>query len=268
MTRGLDHIVHAVRDLNAVKKQYEALGFTTTPPALHPWGTGNSLVQLDRSFVEILSVEQPHKIAPPAVGEFSFGQFNQRFLALREGMSMLVFSSDDASADLARWRGNGVHTYAPFGFSRIATLPGGDQVTVSFSLAFATHPEMPNAGWFVCQQHAPEHFWKPQYQHHDNGASRMDRVWLQAEEPARCAEFLAALFPGESSLEEDSDGVSLVMGYGTVVVRPAAYMRERFPGMALPAAESGPAFAAVTMERAVTGEPRLEAVAGLTIELL
>jgi len=268
MTRGLDHIVHAVHDLGAVRRQYGALGFTTTPPALHPWGTGNALVQLDRSFVEILSVEQPQEIVAPAAGEFSFGQFTREFLALREGMSMLVFSSDDANADLARWRGSGVQTYAPFGFSRTATLPDGEQVTVSFSLAFATHPDMPHAGWFVCQQHAPEHFWKPQYQHHDNGASRMDSVWLQAEEPARCAEFLAALFPGESSLEEDTDGVTLMMGYGKVVVRPAGYMRERFPGMALPPAEAGPAFVAVSMGRIDPGEPRQEVVAGLIVELL
>ena len=71
MTRGLDHIVHAVHDLGAVQRQYAALGFTTTPPALHPWGTGNTLVQLDRSFVEILSVEEPSKIAAPAAGEFA-----------------------------------------------------------------------------------------------------------------------------------------------------------------------------------------------------
>ncbi len=66
--RGLDHVVHAVRDLHAARSAYAALGFTTTPPALHPWGTGNSLVQLDRSFFEILSVEAPEKIVAASAG--------------------------------------------------------------------------------------------------------------------------------------------------------------------------------------------------------
>ena len=263
--RGLDHLVHSVRDLDAARNQYEAAGFTTTPRALHPWGTANSLVQFDRSFIEILSVEEPENIAAPAAGEFSFGRFNQDFLALREGMSMMVFSSDDANADLQRWRADGVQTYEPFGFSRLATLPDGQQVTVSFSLAFATHPHMPRAGWFVCQHHNPEHFWKPHYQRHANGAARMDCVWLQADEPAQYADFLSSLFPDETQIEDDAHGVTLVLEYGKVAVRKPAFLAERFPGMALPPTAEGPAFAAVSIGGDGTGTPRCVNITGLVV---
>lgn len=269
LLRGLDHVVHAVRDLQAVAAHYETLGFTTTPPALHPWGTGNALVQLDRSFVEILHVAEPGKIVAPDAGEFSFGGYNREFLARREGMSMLVFSTEDTDADLARWRAASLHTYAPFGFSRAATLPDGEQVTVAFSLAFVTHPAMPDAAFFTCRQHHPEHFWKPRYQRHGNGAARMQRVWLQAEDPAACEPFLAALFP-EGQVAHEPDGVTLALEYGELAVRTPASLAERFPGQPLPPTDRGPAFAALTLARApdAAGTGFREAVAGLVVELV
>lgn len=268
MTRGLDHAVHAVHDLEAARARYETLGFTTTPRALHPWGTGNSLVQLDRSFVEILGVESPDRIRGPGEGEFSFGDFNQRFLRVREGMSMLVFSSSDARADRERWLAAGLETYAPFDFSRSATLPGGEQVTVAFSLAFVTHPGMPCAAWFVCQQHHPEHFWKRDYQSHANGAASMRCVWVLAEDPDRYLPFLEALFPGEATVSGVAGGVDLVLGYGRVAVRTPVALARRFPELSLPAAGQGPAFVAVTMARAAgSGELRRDTIDGLLVEI-
>ena len=257
--------MHAVRDLRGAASAYGALGFTTTPPAMHPWGTGNSLVQLDRSFFEILSVEAPEKIEPAASGSFAFGQFNVNFLREREGMSMLVFSSDDARADGKRWRDAGLETYEPFDFSRTATLPDGEEVTVAFSLSFVTHPLMPGCAWFVCQQHYPEHFWKPAYQRHDNGARSMSCVWMQAEEPEVHGDFLSTLFPGESELVTDEGGVTLKLGYGQVAVRTPEFLQSRFTHQTLPAADAGPSFVAVSIDCG-GGTPRLDGVHGLVIE--
>jgi hypothetical protein len=266
--RGLDHIVLAVRDLEAARSRLAALGFTTTPKALHPWGTANSLVQMEGSFIELLGLDDPAKIVAPGPGEFSFGDYNRRYLAQREGMSMLVFSSDDAAADLARWRREGLETYAPFDFSRSATLPSGEQVTVAFSLAFVTHPEMPWAAWFVCQQHNPEHFWKPEYQRHDNAAHTMERVWMQAQAPERYAEFLSRLFPGARLREEDA-GVTLELERGSVAVRRRDRLAARFPWLRLPGATESPAFVAVTLARAGGGAAPViaEQVCGLGLEV-
>ena len=51
MNRAIDHLVLCVRDLEAARAIYRRLGFTLTPPARHPWGTGNSLVQLQGNFL-------------------------------------------------------------------------------------------------------------------------------------------------------------------------------------------------------------------------
>jgi len=51
-----------------------------------------------------------------------------------------------------------------FDFSRQAALPGGGEATVAFSLAYVTDGRMPEIAFFTCQQHAPQYFWKPEYQ--------------------------------------------------------------------------------------------------------
>ena len=248
INRGIDHLVVAVPDLNEAISRYQALGFTTTPKAMHPWGTGNALVQLDRSFFELLSIEDASAMQPAEGSAFGFGEFNQRFLRRRQhGLSMLVFSTMDAQADRARWQSAGLDVYDPFGFARKARLPDGKEVEVSFSLSFVTHPEMPWAAWFVCQQHAPEHFWKPQYQSHPNTAQSLLRVWMVAPEPHRYTSFLSALFD-EGELSEDDATVDLQLPYGGLALVTPEHAREHIPGFD-PAivAEDGPRFVAASL---------------------
>jgi catechol 2,3-dioxygenase-like lactoylglutathione lyase family enzyme len=46
MRHGLDHIVHAVRDLDAAAEFYASAGFTVGARDRHAWGTHNRIVQL------------------------------------------------------------------------------------------------------------------------------------------------------------------------------------------------------------------------------
>ena len=89
MPRGLDHVVHAVRDLDVAAEVYRRLGFTVGARNRHPWGTHNQLVQLSGFFVELLTVAEPEKLG---IDGFSalFGTFNRRFLKEQEGLSLLV----------------------------------------------------------------------------------------------------------------------------------------------------------------------------------
>lgn len=56
MPHGLDHIVHAVRDLDAAAEFYGRAGFTVGARNRHPWGTHNRIVQLKNCYIEILEV--------------------------------------------------------------------------------------------------------------------------------------------------------------------------------------------------------------------
>jgi hypothetical protein len=238
--KGLDHLVLCGRDLDAMRTFYASLGFTLTPPARHPFGTGNSLVQLDGVFLELLTVVAPDDIPPHRSDHFSFAAFNRDYLAKRQGFSMLVLDSGDARADVARYRREGVTAYEPFDFSRQAKLPDGEVVTVGFSVAFASMKEAPRAGFFSCQQHAPQHFWKPDYQRHANTAHTVSEVWLVADEPQACAAFLH----GWSGIAPvvDHQAVVLQTARGKVMVETPVDFQMR-TGLPAPDLDEGPLFA-------------------------
>lgn len=197
--RAIDHIGIATHDLDALATNYQALGFTLTPRAYHQdhMGTSNRLVQFKgRNFIELLTVDRPETMLPHAPGFMGFGQFNHDFLAKREGLSLVVFQTQDTAADLARWKANGLDVYDQFNFERYATLPDGSQVTVRFELGFVTSPALPDVMFYVCHNKAEEHFWKPQYQTHANGAEELTGVSLYSDTPAEAGMFLCSLFDG------------------------------------------------------------------------
>lgn len=238
----IDHLVLAGHDLEVMRARYAALGFTLTPHGRHPFGTANSLVQFDRrSFLELLTVAAPDKVPPHQPNRFSFAAFNRDYLAHGEGFSMLVLNATDARADVADFRQKGLATYEPFDFSREAALPSGETATVGFSLAFATLKGAPDAGFFTCQQHAPEHFWKPEYQKHPNTARGVNEVVMVAGKPQALTGFLEGFCGAPSRQIEDGILIKLDRGNLSVMTPDAYFHRFR---MVPPDLQRGPRFAA------------------------
>jgi len=222
--RGLDHIVHAVRDLDAARALYQRLGFTVGARNRHPpaWGTENHIVQFAGCFVELLALADPTHIAPHAPRSFSFGAFNRDFLAHREGLSMLALEGRNARADADAFRAAGVGDFAVFDFEREARRPDGSMVKVAFSLAFARDEQAPDAAFFTSQQHYPENFWNPVFQVHANTAERIAAIVLVAENPTDHHIFLSAFV--ERELMATSSGVTIHTPRGDIVVMdPAAF---------------------------------------------
>ena len=220
--RSIDHVVIAVRDLDEARAAYARLGFTLTPVARHPFGTSNSLAQLHGAFLELLAVTDPDRIVETTAEEFSFGDFNRRFLAHREGISMLALASTDADADRADFDAHELPVYAPFHFARTARGPDGAEREVAFSLAFTSDARMPDAGFFTCQHHFPENFWRLEYQRHRNGAMRLDAAIMEAGDPADIHEFLT-YFTGQHDIRSDSLGIDFDLGGGHLqVMTPVA----------------------------------------------
>ena len=251
MNRGIDHLVLDVRDLDRARETYSRFGFTTTPRATHPFGTGNSLVQLQGNFLELLTVVDEAKFAPPASGQFGFGAYNKGYLDAREGMSMLVFEGHDASGDHADFAANRLDTHQPFHFERKATLPDGTDVTVAFSLVFVTDKRMPDAVFFTCQQHAPEYFWKPEYQRHENGASVISEVVMVADTPADLSGLYGGMQGPEAVATEDGSlRVATARGHVSVVT-PRGF-ETRFG--AAPVGPNTPHFAAFQIRVADLGK--------------
>ena len=245
--RGIDHLVLCANSLDAACARYHDMGFTLTPKALHPFGTANALVQLgDRSFLELLAVEDASAIPAPGPGQFSFARFNQRFIESGpgEGFSMLVLDSEDSQADHAAYTAAGLSPHEHFGFSRLAKLPTGEEVTVKFSMAFVTDDRMPDTAYFTCQQHhAPELFWKPEYQTHANTASGISEVILAGDDPLALNDFFGKL-TGSSELSSSPDRVSVQSARGKVTVMSMAEWARHFPESYAPDMPSGPRLAA------------------------
>jgi catechol 2,3-dioxygenase-like lactoylglutathione lyase family enzyme len=216
MSRKFDHLVLAVENLERASQFYEAIGFTLTPQAQHPFGTGNRLAQMQGCFLEILGVTKPENVSEAKPGAFSFGAYNRDFLKSRQGMSMMVLQSDDAKADRDDFRSAGLQTYEMFDFSREARQPDGSVETVGFTLAFASVPELPEAVAFTCQQWRPDLFWKPEYQDHPNTANSISEVFMVADDAEPAERFLKGL-----DVDADDARVS--------VMTPSGFA-ERFPG--------------------------------------
>ena len=242
MSRGIDHLVLCVNDLKKARAHYEKLGFTMTPEAQHPFGTGNTLAQLQGCFLEVLSVTRPELITEASNEVFSFAAFNRDYLKRNEGMSMLVLDSSDERADRAEFLDKKLHVHAPFDFQRLAKLPDGREETVGFSLTFLSDHSLPDMGFFTCKQWRPDLFWKEQYQQHANGALGIDEVFIVSPDPAGPTKFLAA-FADSLEIETDNGAARVSTPRGILGVYTPEALERMFPGAFDTAAVTTPFFA-------------------------
>ncbi len=236
MPHGLDHIVHAVRDLDAAAEFYARTGFTVGTRNRHPWGTHNRIVQLKNCYIEILEVAESGKIVPHGTRSFSFGAFNRDFLAQREGFSMLLLNSSDAVLDARSFEAAGIGGFEVFDFAREGQKPDGTHVKLAFSLAFAADPASPDLRFAACQHHLPENFWNPALQSHGNGARSVQGVTVIASNPAAHQPFLKA-FTAVGEVRRGASGVQAHTENGNIEILEPAAFRDRYGTSAEPIGE-------------------------------
>lgn len=230
MSRAIDHLVLCVDDLDAAISAYSRLGFTVTPRAVHPFGTGNALIQLDGMYLELLAVLDPDKIANSDLSQpFSFPIYNRDYLRHRQGMSMLALQSDDAEKDREKFIAGGASVPPVFHFERDAKTPDGDVVGVAFSLAYANHPLLRHAVTFVCQhRHPVQNFYFPAYQAHPNGAQAIGKVIVDHWAAEAVKDFYTDI--GADTLIDVLHGDELVARYG---IDDHAFPTDGFAGFEL-----------------------------------
>jgi hypothetical protein len=227
MPHGLDHIVHAVRDLDAAAEIYRRAGFTVGARNRHAWGTHNRIVQLKNCFIEILTVAEPDKIVPHGSRSFSFGAYHRDFLAEREGFSMLILNSSNAALDARSFEATGIGGFKVFDFSREGAKPDGTPVKLAFSLAFAQDQASPSLRFAVCQHHFPENFWDPAFQIHANGTKAVPGAVMVADSPTDHHIFLKA-FTGLQDLHSSSIGVRARTENGDIEIVEQVAFRDQF----------------------------------------
>jgi hypothetical protein len=244
MPRGIDHIVHAVRDLDAAAALYKNLGFIVGPRNRHPraWGTQNHIVQTPDTFIELLGVADESGIVPHSSKHFSFGAFNRDFLKRGEGLSMLVLKGRGAP-DAEEFRAKSIGDFELYEFEREGKRPDGTALLVSFALAFARDPHSPDTGFFTCQhRHPPGNFWNPEFQRHANGATGVAGVVAVAADPERHRAFMQAFADADATRKEG--GISIATPRGEIEIVTAPAFTGRY-GVAAPDTVRGARLAAI-----------------------
>ena len=266
MARGLDHLAHAVRDLDAGAALYRSLGFTVGARNRHPWGTHNNIVQFPGCFIELLTLAEPEKLGDDGFSKL-FGAYTGDFLKRHEGLSLLILQSEDAAADEAAFRDVGIAASDTMRFEREGKRPDGTAVKVAFSLAFAEDKLASDIHFATCQQHYPENFWNPAFQKHANSASGVAGVVAVAGEPERHRAFMQAFAGADAT--GSGDGFGMATPRGTIeVVTPKTFVARY--GVAAPDVTKGMRLAAIRFAvddaSLMQNVPELAGIAGLYAE--
>ena len=247
MARGLDHIVHAVRDLDRAAEVYRKLGFTVGARNRHPWGTHNHIVQFAGCFIEVLAFVEPDKLGDDGISHL-FAVYNRDFAAAHEGLSMVILESKDSGHDVSDFRVAGIAASESLRFEREAKRPDGSTVKVGFSLAFAQDRHAPAIHFATCQQHFPENFWNPAFQTHANSVVGIAAVVMVADDPAAHRDMLLA-FSDAARVSEDGEGYAVSLPRGAIEVMTASAFVRRY-GVPAPETDGGARLAALRFSTA------------------
>lgn len=258
----IDHVVHAVTDLDEAAAAYRGCGFVVTARADHPFGTSNRLVLFGRpgegSYLELVAVTRPDAIPPPTSQRPSFGANVRDFLTTGPGGAMVVLASDDADAQRRRLAARGLDPYPAFSFSRTAPQPDGSSAEVAFDLVFVA-PLGPECGVFFCHHRTPERIWHEEFRRHPNGASSLREVVLVGGDDL--APRLTDLT--ESTPTPNAGGLTFPLEGATLSLVDLEGFADRFGGAA-PPRRHPPFIAAVVVEGT---EAQAVNVAGLQVEV-
>jgi hypothetical protein len=242
--KEINHLVLAAQGLDAQRETYGALGFTLCPRGQHPFGTGNTVIQLKRNYLELLAVTVPEDVIEHTPSAFSFSAFNRDYIARHDGFSMMVLGTKNAHADIDHWKAAGLKTYDRFEFTRPAKMVNGDDVVVGFSLALVSNPAAPWLGTFACQHFMPGYYAQPEYQRHANTAVAVADVWISG----KGAEALAGYFEtlADSTAERKQGRTEIPTAAGRIVLAPPEAFKQAF-GAPPPHTEDGPHLAGLTI---------------------
>jgi catechol 2,3-dioxygenase-like lactoylglutathione lyase family enzyme len=224
---GLDHTGLAVRDLDAARDTFKALGFTLTPrevltrpgPDGRPVSTGadNHVFMLERGYQELITITDPgagHMLLPR--------------LARYWGLHIVILESDDAEADRAAMAGRGIPVSACATWGR--EVPGRGEARFRFFVVAGN--EAPECMLGIVQHLTPEKLRTPELLAHRNGAKALVGCTLHVSDLGEASRRYARILnlPAADTFD---------LGRGTwLKLADDAGLVRRYPGAGLPAAPS------------------------------
>jgi catechol 2,3-dioxygenase-like lactoylglutathione lyase family enzyme len=220
---GLDHVVVAVRDLDASASRWKRLGFTLSARGVHSalMGTANCTVVFREDYIELLGV----------VADTDQNKSTRDFLRLGEGIERAAFATDDAAAGVAELKSRGLDAIGPLSFGRPVDWPGGGKAEARFDVFLWPLNRAPSGlGIFACQHLTRDAVWIPDLQTHANGALRIERVEIVSARPKAAAEQLGGLIDELASpVHDGSWRVRSGGGRATFLFYDRAAFARRYP---------------------------------------
>jgi len=216
---GIDHTLVGVRDLEAARARYAALGFTLCPRGSHiGWGTANYCIMFAQDYVELLGIVDPSQ----------FTNNLDTFLARREGLMGLAWSTEDAAAAHAALDRAGIEADGPKGLSRRLELPEGT-VLPEFELVHLPPEATPGIPSFICHHLTPELMRRPDWPSHANGAVGMVGVTAVVADPEAVARAYEALL-GAGAVTRTDRVVAVRAGRHMVMFTGVDELEQIHPG--------------------------------------
>ncbi len=242
--RSIDHLVLPVTTLTLARARLSGLGFTVAPDAQHPFGTGNCCVFFkDRTYLEPITILDRMAADMAAAERVVFVRRIKRFSERQgTGFAMVALASEDAEADAADFKKQGIGDGPVYRFARKAELPDGSECEIGVAVANAEFAASPDASFFACQHLAKEALFQDAYLHHPNGAAGIAAVAAVAENPADFHILLTAA-TGQRELRTTSLGVEAEAGGRIFMILTPEGFRARY-GRAGPNPRRGMLFAA------------------------
>jgi catechol 2,3-dioxygenase-like lactoylglutathione lyase family enzyme len=177
MLLGIDHLVIAVRNLEAATKDYTDLGFTVVPGGRHMGiGTYNSLVAFqDGSYIELIGFYEPRAD-------------HRWFAPLQKGGGLVDFclQTDDLAGDTVALRRSGIDISEPE--KRDRKRPDGKEIRWVFSLARGPHR---GVAPFIIADETGRDERVPRQRTHANGVTGIGTVTVAVDDVARVRDWYA-----------------------------------------------------------------------------
>ena len=224
---GVDHVVVAVRDLDAAAAAWGALGFTISPRGTHSahMGSANTTIMFGEDYTELLGVVAPTAHNAPM----------REWLEEREGLERAAFTALDATAGTEELRARGIAAPDVVAFSRPVEMPDGSTSAAAFKVMRWPADLRPGGlRIFACEHLTRGTVWIPALQRHENGAACILRIEMLCGDPGASAAAMAALV--DQAVRRDADGAMVVptgQGRADLVFLDRATLGARHPGVAL-----------------------------------
>jgi len=179
---GIDHLMVSVGDSAAAGDIFSRMGFTITPRGQLP-GMSNRLICFTNhngnvpNFVELMSLDD-EDAAPPAMAQALKGP---------DRPVLMVAASANAKSTQESLRAAGIGVSPVIDGERDWTLPGGEVIDLAFAIVLPSPGQAPFY-WIACQHKTPQHYLRPDFTAHANGATAMGRIIAVAQDPQAAAE--------------------------------------------------------------------------------